>query len=201
MHAIANSIHDRALSAGLAARASDAAARSGCPTDRAAALAATGFAADGPDAALEAFAESDRVARSAGNRWMSTFARTELYGLLLTRGEPQEASVGLAEVVDVWFRAGEWSQQWHTLSRCIVALDHAGDDDSACRLIGAIEERTAIGAPPVRATLRERMLRSQDELRSRVGAERYDELTAEGAGLPVVEVVHRTRAALLGIGA
>ncbi len=196
MHAIANSIRDRDLSASLSARSGEAAAASGAPTDLAMALAATGFASDDADAALEAFDESDRVARSCGNRWVSTFSRTELYGLLVTRGEVREASTGLAEVTDTWFRAGEWSQQWHTLSRCVVALHELGDDETACRLVGSIEARTTFGAPPVMPVLRDRMLAARDDLRTRLGSDRYEELTAEGAALPIVEVVHRTRAAL-----
>ena len=76
--------------------------------------------------ALEAFVAADRIARSAGNRWMSAFAHTEASGLLVARGEVDEGCAGLAEMVALWYRAGDWSQQWHTLSRCVIALHRVG---------------------------------------------------------------------------
>ena len=66
------------------------------------------------------------IARSAGNRWMSAFARTEASGLLVARGDVDEGCAGLAEMVALWYRAGDWSQQWHTLSRCVIALHRIG---------------------------------------------------------------------------
>ena len=72
----------------LAARAREVGASTGSPTDLASACVADGYAAD-PDrgCALEAFATADRLARSAGNRWMSAFARTEAAGLRVQRGD------------------------------------------------------------------------------------------------------------------
>ena len=103
----------------------------GSPTDLASASVAEGFASHDDDhAALEAFATADRLAGAAGNRWMSAFARTEASGLLVHHGD---VAAGLPRPRRRWstsgHRAGEWSQQWHTLSRCVIALDRIGQDE------------------------------------------------------------------------
>jgi hypothetical protein len=87
----------------LVARTREAAQRTGSPTDLASASVAAGFAAhDDAGVALEAFAAADRLASSAGNRWMSGFARTEASGLLVHQGELAAGCDGLAEMVDTW---------------------------------------------------------------------------------------------------
>jgi predicted ATPase/DNA-binding winged helix-turn-helix (wHTH) protein len=183
----------------LVARSRDAAGRTGSPTDLASAWVAKGFATDTDDqAALDAFATADRLARSAGNRWMSAFARTESSGLLVSKGRLADGCAGLAEMVDVWYRAGEWAQQWHTLSRCVIALDRIGQYDVAAQVLGAIEAHTTLGGPPVMTTLRDLAFETRDSLSDQLGEERSAEQRAMGASLPVVEIVDRTRNALLG---
>ena len=182
----------------LAARARQAGSSTGSPTDLASAWVADGFAAD-PDEhlALEAFANADRLARSAGNRWMSAFARTEAAGLLVQRGDLAEGCESLAEMVDLWYRAGEWSQQWHTLSRCVIALDRIGQAELAAEVVGAIEAHATIGAPPSMTSLRSVAFETRDSLASTLGAERSEERRTIGASRPLAEIVHRTRNALL----
>ena len=191
------SIGDPDTAVEFATKARDLGMETRCPTDLASGMVAIGFASQDRDAALAAFAESDRLARSVGNRWMSTFARTELHALLLPDAtDPTEAVAGLAEAIDIWFRAGEWSQQWHTLSRCVIGLAAIDEPDLAAEVIGAIERHSTLGAPPVMPVLRSEVLDTADRLAADLGP-RYEELCAAGAELPVVDVVHRTRAALL----
>jgi predicted ATPase/DNA-binding winged helix-turn-helix (wHTH) protein len=183
----------------LIARSREAGQRTGSPTDLAAASVAEGFAShDDDEAALDAFASADRLASSAGNRWMSAFARTEASGLLVHRGNLAEGCQGLAEMVDTWYRAGEWAQQWHTLSRCVVALDRIDQQPIAAQVLGAIEAHTTMGGPPVLTTLRDLAFETRDSLAEELGAERMEELRAEGASLPVGSLVDRARHALLG---
>ena len=184
---------------GLATRAYSLGEETGSPTDIASGWVARAFSAqDDPVVALEAFTRCDEIASQAGNRWMSAFARTEIGGLRLLLGDLDGATSGLAEAVDTWYRAGEWSQQWLTLTRCVVALSALGQNELAAQVTGAVEQRAAMGAPPVMAPLGERTLAAQEELTGRLGADRYRELHAQGGALPVIDVVHRTRAALLG---
>jgi predicted ATPase/DNA-binding winged helix-turn-helix (wHTH) protein len=183
----------------LATRAREAGQRTGSPTDLASAFVADAYAADpDDDRALEAFSTADRLARSAGNRWMSAFARTEASGILVRRGQLPEACAELAELLDLWYRAGEWSQQWHTLSRCMMALDGIGRPEIAAEVVGAIDAHATMGAPPSMASLRELSFAIRDDLADKLGADRLEEQRAMGASRPLVETVDRVRVALLG---
>ena len=129
---------------------------------------------------------------------MSAFARTEAAGLLVQRGDLAEGCESLAEMVDLWYRAGEWSQQWHTLSRCVIALDRIGQPELAAEVVGAIEAHATIGAPPSMTTLRSVAFETRESLASTLGrrAQRGAVRTI-GASRPLAEIVHRTRNALL----
>jgi predicted ATPase/DNA-binding winged helix-turn-helix (wHTH) protein len=195
----ASSIGDYEEATRLVLRAREAGRRTGSPTDLASASVAEAFAAHDDDLhALQAFAAADELAQSAGNRWMTAFARTEASALLVHRGDLAAGCAGLAEMVDTWYRAGEWSQQWHTLSRCVIALDRIGQPELAAQLVGAIEAHATMGTPPVMVTLRDLVLRTRSDLVVKLGTDHVAELHATGAALPVAEVVHRARQALLG---
>jgi predicted ATPase/DNA-binding winged helix-turn-helix (wHTH) protein len=183
----------------LAALARAAGSRTGSPTDLASAFVAEGYAADPDDErALEAFDMADRLARSAGNRWMSAFARTEASGILVRRGQLAEACTSLADMVDLWYRSGEWSQQWHTLSRCMMALDRIGQPEIAAEVVGAIDAHATMGAPPSMASLRDLAFETRDSLAAQLGADRTEERRSVGASRPLVATVDRVRSALLG---
>ena len=183
----------------LADRAAEIGARTGSPTDLASAAVARGFLAiDDPRTALDAFAGAERLARSAGNRWMRAFAHTEASGLLVHLGQLDAGCRGLAEMVDAWYRAGEWPHQWHTLTRCVFALDRIGHPELAVELVGAIESRAAMATPPVMATLRDLALEARAALEDRLGADRSAELLRSGASQPVADLINRTRQVLLG---
>ena len=150
-----------------------------------------------PKTRSTAFVTADRLARSAGNRWMSAFARTEASGLLVHRGDIDEGCAGLAETVGLWYRAGEWSQQWHTLSRCMIALYRIGQTELAVELLGAIEAHAMLGVAPMSSTLHDVVLAHTRSLLEDLGADRADELRSIGGARPVEDIVHRTRKALL----
>jgi hypothetical protein len=167
------------------------------PTDLASASVAEGFATRAYGDALDAFVTAERLASSAGNRWMSAFARTEASGLLVHRGEIDEGCAGLAEMVALWYRAGEWSQQWHTLSRCVIALHRVGQIALAAELVGAIEAHAMLGVAPMSSMLRDVAFTTRDALVEELGEARAEELRSVGASCPVEDIVHRTRNALL----
>jgi predicted ATPase/DNA-binding winged helix-turn-helix (wHTH) protein len=182
----------------LIAHSREAGRRTGSPTDLAYSSVAAGFAAQDDESALEAFAIADRLARSAGNRWLSAFARTESSGLLVHQGRISEGCKGLADVVDVWYRGGEWAQQWHTLTRCVIALDRIGQQEVAAELLGAIELHTTMGGPPFMQALRDLAFETRDSVAAQLGEERTETLRTFGASLPIAELADRTRNALLG---
>ncbi len=187
--------HDEA--ADLVARARQQAERTGSPTDLASVEVATGFSSLVDADALEAFQRADRLASRGGNRWMSAFARTEASGLLVARGEVEAGCAGLAEMVALWSRAGDWSQQWHTLSRCVIALHSIGNRELAMELVGAIEAHARLGVAPMTAILRDVVLDTRQTLVQELGEDRSARLCSDGAASPVEDVVIRTRRALL----
>ena len=182
----------------LIARADHVAKLTMSPTDLASVAVARGFASRTEDEALEAFSASGRIAHAAGNRWMHGFAVTEASGLLVSRGELEAGCAGLADMVGVWDRAGDWSQQWHTLSRCAIALDRIDQAELAIELIGAIEKHAMLGVAPMSSTLHDLAFATRDRLMDSLGAERAGELLAAGALCPVGDIVLRTRRALSG---
>jgi hypothetical protein len=182
----------------LVERGSAAARRTGALTDLASTYVAEGFAARDDSVALDAFATADRLARNAGNRWMSAFARTEASGLLVHRGCLADGCAGLADTVDTWYKAGEWAQQWHTMSRCLIALERIGQHEVGAQVLGAIDAHFTMGAPPVMPRLRTLAFETRDAVSARLGDDRSLELQAIGASLPVRVVVDRARNALLG---
>lgn len=202
MHSVSHSSLGNFEEAGrLAALAQVVGAKTGSGTELASGFVALGFAThNDPAAALAAFDQSATIAAEVGNRWMSAFARTEAASLLFGLGQTSAACHGLADVIDIWFRFGEWAQQWHTLSRCVVALPEIGEAELAGQIIGAVELHATVGATPVMASLRDQMLDTTDSLQAVLGSDRYDELRATGAALPIVDLVHQTSAALRGGG-
>jgi hypothetical protein len=183
----------------LAKRAHEIAETTGSLTDLASGYVADAYAAD-PDKelALESFMIADRLARSAGNRWMSAFARTEAAGILICTGRVADACTSLAEVVDLWYRAGDWSQQWHTLSRCMLALDEIGCPEIAAEACGAIDAHATMGAPPSMPAMTAVAFATRDALVHKLGEEQTQLRRGMGASRPLVETIERVRSALLG---
>jgi hypothetical protein len=131
-----------------------------------------------------------------GNRWMHAFASTEASGLLISRGELEAGCAGLADMVGVWHRAGDWSQQWHTLSRCVIALDRIDQAELAIELLGAIEKHATLGVAPMSSTLHDLVFATRNALVDSMGTEHSAELLVAGATSPVEDLVLRTRRAL-----
>jgi hypothetical protein len=124
---------------------------------------------------------------------MSGFARTEACALLVHRGAIDEGCRGLAELVDLWFRTGEWAHQWTTLSRCVIALDRLGQPELAAQAVGAIEAHTTMGCPPVTLPIRDVAFATRDSLTAQLGEERAIHERMIGASSQLADLVNRTR--------
>jgi hypothetical protein len=131
---------------------------------------------------------------------MHAFAFTEACGLLVSRGELEVGCEGLADMVGVWYRAGDWSQQWHTLSRCVIALERIGHPELALELLGAIEMHATLGVAPMSKILHDLVFAIRNKLVESMGNERAGELLLAGANRPVENIVLRTRRTLVGAG-
>ena len=128
---------------------------------------------------------------------MAAFARTEVGGRLLARGDLAAACGVLGQVVATWHRSGDWSQLWLTMTHSAQALNDLGEDELAAQVIGSTDHHASYAAVPLSVPLREAAIAAADDLRSRLGDDRYEQLLREGAALPVSDVVHRAGTALL----
>ncbi|WP_433787043.1 BTAD domain-containing putative transcriptional regulator [Actinomycetospora sp. CA-101289] len=171
-----------------------AAERSGAPTARAQAAYATGLAweREDPDRALRLLQESTRLAESAGNRWLRAFVRTEELSLRAARGDLAAAVAGYPDVVETWFRGGDWANQWLSLRHLFTIFTHLGRDEAAAVLHGAIDAAGATTALPFAPAEAERVVATVDTLRNRCGTAEFDRAVARGRTLRDEEVVQLT---------
>lgn len=184
----------------LLEQAEAAATSSGSPTALAGAAYARGliFEAADPETALETFAVCDESSRETGNRWMSAFARTSTASILLGLGQLDAACKILADLLDIWHRAGDWSQQWLTLNQSIVALATIGDSELASQVAGAVETHAAIGAAPASAHERDRVLATVSQLQADLGPQEHEFHRNQGRERPVDDLVAAVRRRLVG---
>jgi predicted ATPase/DNA-binding SARP family transcriptional activator len=139
------SVGDPVSGAAFADEALAAARRCGSPTAIAQASYALGLSLEGNDAAAAAehLQRAAELAASAGNRWVQAFALTEVLWLEAREGSPRTALAGFADVIDMWFRGGDWANQWLSLRHVFGILVQLRDHRGAATLHGAL---SAIGA-------------------------------------------------------
>ena len=132
---------------------------------------------------------------------MSAFARTEASSLRVCMGDLARGCAGLADTVDAWYRAGEWAQQWLTLSRCVIALDRLEQYEQAAEVLGAIELHSSVDAPPGMPSVLRTAVDTRESLLERFGAERArPNSRCRASNSRLAELVHRTRNTLLAVG-
>lgn len=139
------SVGDPVSGAAFADDALSAARRCGSPTALAQALYALGLSLEGSDAAAAAehLQRAADLAAGAGNRWVQAFALTEVLWLEARQGSSRTALARFADVIDIWFRGGDWANQWLSLRHVFGILVQLRDHRAAATLHGAL---TAIGA-------------------------------------------------------
>jgi predicted ATPase/DNA-binding SARP family transcriptional activator len=109
----ATSVGDGIRGAVLAGEASAAARVVQSPTSFAQADYALGLAIEStdPSEALRCLEQASTVGSTAGNRWLEAFALTEVHWLRAKEGNHLEALVGFADIVETWYRGGDWANQ------------------------------------------------------------------------------------------
>jgi ATP/maltotriose-dependent transcriptional regulator MalT len=189
----ASSLGDAAGAGSYAERAEHAAARCGSPTARAQAAYARGVACerDDPERALRLLRDSVALAEEAGNRWLRTFARTEELAVLAARGEVDVAVQGWPEVVETWFRGGDWANQWLSLRHVFAIFVHRGLDEVAATLHAAIDAAGAATALPFEPVEADRLAATVGVLRERLGAA-FDGAVSRGRAMRDEEIVAMT---------
>ncbi len=188
------SVDDADGARGLAVEAEHAAQRCGSPTARARAAFAAGLSRerDDPDRALELLLTSGQLAAAVDNRWLQAFARTEELYLRAQRGDVHGVLEGYREVVDTWFRGGEWAHQWLSLRHLFEVFASLGDDEMAAVLHGAVDSAGATIALPFDPAGAAREAVLVEAVRARHGTPAFDAAVSRGRSMRDDEVVRMT---------
>ena len=184
-------VGDPVRGAAVANEALAAARKCGSPTALAQALYALGLALEGSDAAAAAehLQRSAEVAAGAGNRWIQAFALTEVLWLEARDGSPRTALAGFADVIDLWYRGGDWANQWLSLRHVFGILVQVSDHRAAATLHGAL---TAIGAAyalPFAASDAEHIDALVNQLRDEMRSTEFATAVRRGASMTDGEIV------------
>jgi predicted ATPase/DNA-binding SARP family transcriptional activator len=184
--------HDEARR--MAAEGHRAAQRCSSPTALAQAAYAAGLSCepDDPDRALDLLVTSGRLAGAVDNRWLRAFARTEELYLLAQRGDIEQALTGYREVVDTWFRGGEWANQWLSLRHLFGVFAALGDDEIAAVIHGAFNAAGAATALPFEPSGAARLNALADTVRARYGSVAFDAAVNRGRTMRDEEVIRTT---------
>jgi hypothetical protein len=132
---------------------------------------------------------SSELAAGAGNRWVEAFALTEVHWLQARRGDPLQALRSYADVVDLWYRGGDWANQWLSLRRVLGILLELQEFEPAAALHGAL---TAVGtshAMPFQPTDAESLENNVVALRSQLEPAQFTEAGQRGASMTDHEIV------------
>lgn len=188
------SVGDRDGARRLAAEGQQAAQRCGSPTALAQAAYAAGLSCkpDDPDRTLELLVTSGRLAGAVDNRWLRAFARTEELHLRAQRGDIDQALTGYREVVDTWFRGGEWANQWLSLRHLFGVFAALGDDEIAAVLHGALDAAGAATALPFEPSEAARVNALAGTVRARYGPAAFDAAVNRGRTMRDEEVIRTT---------
>ena len=190
------SVGDNVSGAQFASDCLTAAAESGSPTALAQAHYAQGLALKSTSP-VEATAELQRaadVARDAGNRWIQAFALTEVLWLEAHQGRPREALARYIDVIDLWYRGGDWASQWLSLRHVFGILVQLRADLGAATLHGALTAAGSAYALPFEAADAQRIGVLVDNLRDRLGAAAFASAVRRGTTLSDGEIIDFVRA-------
>ncbi len=189
------SIGEYVKGAQLAGEARAAATASGSPTAHAQASYALGLALEStnPIEATEHLRRAVDLARVAGNRWIEAFALTEVLWLRSREGEPREALGRYADVIELWYRGGDWANQWLSLRHVFGILVQLRAHLGAATLHGALSAAGAAYALPFEAADAEHLNALAEDLRRHLGAGAFAAAVRRGATLSDGEIIEFAR--------
>jgi predicted ATPase/DNA-binding SARP family transcriptional activator len=180
--ALAGRVADEALTAARAA---------GSPTALAQAGYAAGLALEQarPEQALARLEESAAHAEQVGNRWIRAFALTEILWLQARQGRALDALTGYLDVIEVWYRGGDWVNQWLSLRHVFGLFAGLGRDHAAVVLHGALHAAGATTAMPFEPHDVQLLRDTVAQLHVRLGPDAYGSAFARGNRLGGRDVV------------
>lgn len=171
------------------------AARAHCPSAAAWATYQLGevLLDDDPPRALSLLDESLEHAAQVGNTFLLGVAGVSATTIRARRGDPQQALQRFPDLIDLWHRAGNWTQQWTMLRSLVATLVHLGRDEPAAVLYGALSASPT--AAPVFGADAERLARAVDTMERRAGRRQVEAWVERGRHLGDDEVIRLARAA------
>jgi predicted ATPase len=174
-----------------AAEAGAAALASGSPTAKAQASYALGhaLASTAPTEAAAHLQDAADLAQKAGNRWIQAFALTEVLALQARQHHPQAALAQYADVIDLWYRGGDWANQWLSLRNVLGLLVQLRDYHGAAILHGALSSAGAASALPFGAVDAQRIAGLVDEIRQTLGPDTFAVTVRRGAAMTDGELI------------
>jgi predicted ATPase/DNA-binding SARP family transcriptional activator len=189
------SVGDVVKGAQLAGEARAVAATSGSPTAHAQSAYALGVALEStdPTEALVHIQRAVEIASDAGNRWIQAFALSEMLWLEARQGRPREALAQFADVVDLWYRGGDWANQWLSLRHVFGILVQLRAHLAAATLHGALTAAGAAYALPFEAVGAERIAALVDDLREQLGTGAFAAAVRHGASMSDGEIIRFVR--------
>jgi len=189
------SVGDKVAGAEYAGEARAAATASGSPTAHAQAFYALGLALESthPGEAGEHLQRAADIARDAGNRWIQAFALTEVLWLEARQGRPREALARYADVIDLWYRGGDWANQWLSLRHVFGIFVELRAHLGAATLHGALTAAGAAYALPFEAADAQRINALAEDLREKLGTATFASAVRRGAALTDGEIIDVVR--------
>ena len=138
----------RARSPSASAAAAD---ERGSPTAHAQAAYALGAVAreDRSRRALALLDRSVQLRRGGRQPWIRAFALTESLWIRAKSGQAVDALRGYHDVIDTWFRGGDWANQWLSLRHVFAIFESLGNDEVAATLYGALDAAGVMHALPL----------------------------------------------------
>ena len=176
-----------------------AAARSvGCPSAIAWAQYALGevLLDQDPSRSMALLDESHAVAASLGCTFLTGVAGTSATTLRARHGDPGEALRRFSDLIDLWERAGNWTQQWTMLRSLITTFVRLGRHEPAVVLYGAMNASPT--AAPVYGADAERLADVLRTMEERAGRAQLAAWIERGGRLRDDEVVAFARSAAHG---
>ena len=140
-----------------------------------------------PRRAIPTFEEAVAIAESVDSRFLIGVAQVSLASLQARHGDALQALASFRDLIELWQRAGAWTQLWTTLRSVADALARLESFEAAAVAHTALME--AQTGPPVYGDDAERLARLSQTLDEQLGTEARARVEAHGRSLSDDEVV------------
>ena len=150
-----------------------------------------------PDHAVAVLGEAVTTAtrRRTDGSWRSpvpSWCRWPDVAAISTGGDLDGALLIASDVIDTWFRAGDWANQWLTLRHVAGVFAQRGDVGAAAVIHAAVKAASAELAMPIEASDLQRVAAILDQLPDALGPVRFADANARGATMTATDIVQFT---------